>query len=211
MGKKQDAKKAAAKGKQAAEEAQSVVGKAVDAVSGTTERGKAALGGLVSRGKGESQAALERAKAAVDELVRLGVVQADRAQEAVHTVYERGTSKIGLGGDDGPAPATQEDVAALRRGDRGAAGRAQGVQARAGAGVDGPHAGDPRTAAAKPAAKPATARTTAARGTAAKPAARRTTAKPAATPSPDVVPPAPGSTGASGATSTGRRPAGGAS
>ena len=64
MGKKQDAKKAAVKGKQAAEEGQSVVGKAVDVVSETTERGKAALGGLVSRGKGESQAALERAKAA---------------------------------------------------------------------------------------------------------------------------------------------------
>ena len=75
--------------------------------------------------------------------MRLGVVQADRAQEAVHTVYERGTSKIGLGGDDGPAPATQADVAALRKEIAALRDRAQGVQARAGAGVDGPQARDP--------------------------------------------------------------------
>ena len=216
MGKKQAAKKAAAKGRSAKDEAQSAVGKAVDVVSETTGRGKAALGGLVSRGQRESQSALSHAKAAVDELVRLGVVQANRAEEAVQAVYERGTSKIGLGGDDAPAPATQEDVAALRR--EIAALRAEikalePAPVRRASTARKPAA--PRAAAAKPATAP---RATAARATPAKPAAKRTPAKPAAAkpapgttrrrtpavpaPSPDAVPPAPGSTGASGATSS---------
>src|SRR5215218_9601809 len=159
MGKKQDAKKAAAKGKQAAEEAQSVVGKAVDVVSETTERGKAALGGLVSRGKDESQSALERAKAAVDELVRLGVVQADRAQEAVHTVYERGTSKIGIGGDEGPAPATQEDVAALRTEIAALRTELKAFKPAPARPATARKPPAPRTPAPRPAAKPATAAT----------------------------------------------------
>ena len=182
MGKKQEGKKAAAKGKRAKEEATSVVGKAVDVVSGTTERGKAALGGLVSRGKDESQSALAHAKAAVDELVRLGVVQADRdtggrahglrARHVEDRLWRR--RRAGARDPGGRRVAAQGDRGPARRSSRPPGLRRPAARPRP---ASPPH-GPPRPS---PPRSWATARgTTAARSTAAKPAAKRTTAKPAA-------------------------------
>jgi polyhydroxyalkanoate synthesis regulator phasin len=157
MGKNRDAKaKGEGKGKRAKAEVQVSVGKVVDAASAAPRRAASFLDDLVSRGARETVDAVQRARATADELVKLGLVQAERASEVAQTLYERSTSKVG-----DAVPATQADMHAVR--DEVAALRKElashlAAAARAPRGAAAPRAAAPKPPAPKPAApKPAAA------------------------------------------------------
>jgi hypothetical protein len=128
----------------------------------------------------------ERAREAVDELVRRGLVPAKKAQDAVQALFERtvatAQSVIGL-------PATKDDVHALR--EEIAALRAR-IEAAPPAAAPEAAAKAParRTTRPRAAAKPAAARATRATRSASRAAGEATEAKPATTRRRRTTPPA---------------------
>ena len=199
------------------------VGKAVDVVSGTHARAARRRSAASSRAARASRSRALAARQGGGRRARAPRPRAGgaRAGGRAHGLRARRPRRSASAATR-PAPATQADVDRPARGDRGAARRAQGVQARAGP----PRVRRPASPRPRGPPRRSRPRSRRRRGTTAAPqhgreARRSGTAKPAAAKPaaadaaaarrPDVVPPAPGSTGASGATSTGRGPAGGAS